>query len=88
MKPENSCAILLLVLFTIQKHIFSLIWISCIIPVKTDLIDEVCNKSRGLAKGNMAGLGIGGYGEKIGKKKELDRFSTKFLSYSKGTCKI
>ena len=45
-------------------------------------------KQRELAKGNMAGLGIGGYCENIGKKKELDRFSTKFLSYSKGTCKI
>ena len=88
MKPESSCAILLLVLSTIQKHISSLIWINCIIPVKIDLIDEVCNKSRGLEKGNMAGLGVGGYCEKIGEKKELDRFSTKFLSYSKGTCKI
>ena len=62
-------------------------WFNCIIPVKAALIDEVCNKSRGLAKGNMAGIGIGGYSEKIGKKNELDRFSTKFLSYSKGTCK-
>ena len=63
-------------------------WINCIIPVKTALIDEVSNKSTGLAKGNMAGLGIGGYCEKIGEKKELDRFSTKCLSDSKGTCKI
>ena len=52
-------------------------WINCIIPAKTALI-EVCNKSRELAKGNMAGLGIGGYYEKIGEKKELDRFSIKF----------
>ena len=43
-------------------------WINCIIPVKTALIDEVSNKSMGLAKGNMAGLGIGGHCEKIGKK--------------------
>ena len=42
-------------------------WINCIIPVKTALIGEVCNKLRGLAKGNIAGLGIGGYCEKIGK---------------------
>ena len=53
-------------------------WINCIIPVKTALIDEVCNKSKELAKGNMAGLGIGGYYEKIGEKKELDKFSIKF----------
>ena len=46
-------------------------WINCIIFVKTALIDEVCNKSRQLAKGNMAGLGIGGYCEKIGKKRNL-----------------
>ena len=46
-------------------------WINCIIFVKTALIDEVCNKSRELAKGNMAGLGIGGYCEKIGKKRNL-----------------
>ena len=63
-------------------------WINCIIPVKTALIDEVNNKSTGLAKGNTAGLGIGRYCEKIEKKKELDRFCTKFLSDSKGTCKI
>ena len=63
-------------------------WINCIFPVKTALIEEVHNKSRGLTKGNIAGLGIGRYCEKIGKKKELDKFSTKFLSYSKGTCKI
>ena len=44
-------------------------WNNCIIPVKTALIDEVSNKSTGLAKGNMAGLGIGGYCKKIGKKK-------------------
>ena len=46
-----------------------MMWINCIIPVKTALIDEVSNKSTGLAKGNMAGLGIGGYCEKIGKKR-------------------
>ena len=61
-------------------------WINCIIPAKAALI-EVCNKSRELAKGNMAGLGIGGYYEKIGEKKELDKFSIKFWSYSEGTCK-
>ena len=63
-------------------------WINCIIPVKTALIDEVCNKLRGLAKGNVAGLGVGGHCEKSEKNKELDTFSTKFLSYYKGTCKI
>ena len=63
-------------------------WINCIIPVKTALIDEECNKARRLAKGNMGGLGKGGYCEKIENKKELDRFSTKFLSYFKDTCKI
>ena len=46
-------------------------WINCIIPVKTALIDEVSNKSTGLAKGNMAGFGIGGYWEKIGEKKGI-----------------
>ena len=60
-----------LVLFTIQKHISSLMWINCTIFVKTALIDEVCNKPRQLAKGNMAGLGIGGYCERIGKKRNL-----------------
>ena len=60
-----------LVLFTIQKHISSLMWINCTIFVKTTLIDEVCNKPRQLAKGNMTGLGIGGYCERIGKKRNL-----------------
>ena len=55
----------------IQKHISSLMWINCIIFVKTALTDEVCNKSRQLAKGNMTGFGIAGYCEKIGKNRNL-----------------
>ena len=46
-------------------------WINCIIPVKTALIDEVSNKSTGLAKRNMAGLGIGGYCVKNWEKKAI-----------------
>ena len=53
------------------KAYSSLMWINCTIFVKTALIDEVCNKPRQLAKGNMAGLGIGGYCEKIGKNRNL-----------------
>ena len=49
--------ILLLVLFTIQKHISSLTGINRIIPVKTALIDEMCNKSRELAKGIWQDMG-------------------------------
>ena len=58
-------------------------WINCIIPVKAALVDEVCNKSRRLAKENMAGLGIGGCCEKFGKKRNWTGLVLNFSLISK-----